>query len=144
MKKLIAALMLLAAPSFASPWQGKLDTTFVPYAAAYQSFTSATEVLGLEKRVLSVYYNGQEMIKFGVLAGESSGAVGVAPRAVAGPTFAVPGSLLDWSLGTTWGQQWLPKLKTGVIAWYDLARPSQAHWRPDGYGFGIAYPINAN
>ncbi len=142
MKNLLAVLFLaLVAPAHASPWAGKLDTSIIPYASAYQSFTDSREALGFEKRIVSLNYNGQEVAKLGVFAGEASGAVGVGPKAVAGPTFALPGSLLDWALGTTWGQQWLPKLKTGVTASYDLVRPSQAHWKPDFYGFGIAYPV---
>lgn len=143
-KKILAAVLLGILPpvvALASPWAGKLDATIIPYASAYQSFTDATEAVGFEKRVVSLNYDGQEVAKLGVFAGVASGAVGVAPKAVAGPTFAVPGSLLDWALGTTWGQQWLPRLKTGVTASYDLVRPSQAHWRPDFYGFGIAYPV---
>lgn len=127
----------------ASPWAGVVDKTWNPYASAYQSFTDTRQAVGLEKRVVSLEYNGQEMIKLGAFAGAThdAGALGAAPRAVGGLTLAVPGSLLDWSLGTTWGQQWLPKLKTGVTASYDLVRPSQAHLAPDFYGFGVAYPV---
>lgn len=143
MKTLIAALFLaLVSPCHAtSPWAGRLDTSIIPYASAYQSFTDSREALGFEKRIVSLSYAGNEIAKFGVFVGEASGAIGVAPKAVAGPTFALPGSLLDWALGTTWGAQWLPKLKTGVTASYDLVRPSQAHLKPDFYGFGIAYPV---
>ena len=139
--KNIALLLALAASAQASPWAGKLDTSVVPYASAYQSFTSATQALGLEKRIVSLNYNGQEVAKLGVFTGEASGAVGVAPRVVGGPTFALPGSLLDWALGTSWGSLWLPKLKTGVTAGWDLVRPSQMQAKPSFYGFGVAYPV---
>ena len=145
MKSLIAAaaLVLFSAPSFASPWAGKLDTSLDIYASAYQSFTDARQALGFEKRVISLNYNGQEVAKLGLFAGTTHdlSSLGAAPRAVGGATFAVPGSLLDWALGTKMGAAWLPKLKTGVTASYDLVRPSQAHLHPDFYGFGIAYPV---
>lgn len=145
-KRLIAGLLIFTpAVAFASPWAGKLDKTIIPYASAYQSFSSAEQALGFEKRIVSLDYNGQEVAKLGVFAGASHdlSAVGAAPKAVAGPTFAMPGSLLDWALGTTWGQQWLPKLKTGVNVSWDLVRPSQAHVKPDFIGFGIAYPVGS-
>jgi hypothetical protein len=144
MKKLIAFIALfLAAISHASPWAGKIDTSIIPYASAYQSFTDSRQALGFEKRVVSLNYNGNEVAKLGLFGGEAS-SVGTAPKVIGGPTFALPGSLLDWALGTTWGQQWLPKLKTGVTASYDIVRPSQAHLKPDFYGFGIMYPVGGN
>lgn len=144
MKYLIAALFIaLAIPGHASPWSGKLDMTINPYASAYQSFTDARQALGFEKRIVSLNHNGIEVAKLGLFVGATHdlSAVGAAPKAVGGMTLSVPGSDLDWVLGTTWGQQWLPKLKTGVTASYDLVRPSQAHLNPDFYGFGIAYPV---
>ncbi len=141
MKYLALLLALASAPVHASPWAGKLDKTSVPYVSAYQAFTSATQALGVEKRVVSLNYNGQEIAKLGLFAGEASGAVSVSPRVVGGPTFALPGSLLDWTLGTSWGSLWLPKLKTGVTAGWDLVRPSQMQAKPSFYGFGIAYPV---
>ncbi len=139
--KYLALLLLVAAPVHAqSQWAGKLDKTGMPYAAAYQSFTSATQALGFEKRIVSLDYKDQEMVKLGVFLGATS-SLGQSPKVVGGPTFAVPGSLLDFALGTTWGQQWLPKLKTGVAVGWDIVRPSQMQAKPSFVGFGISYPV---
>ncbi len=141
----IATLLLLAIaiPCHASPWAGKIDKEWNPYASAYQSFTDARQALGFEKRIVSLNRDSQEVAKIGLFLGATHdlSAIGAAPKAVGGATLAIPGSALDWALGTTWGQQWLPKLKTGVNASWDFVRPSQAHWHPDFYGFGISYPV---
>lgn len=62
-------------------------------------------------------------------------------RFVSGPVFAVPGSDLDWALGTSWGKQWLPKLKTGLTAAPDVTRLKAIGLRNTFFGFGISYPV---
>jgi hypothetical protein len=142
MKSLITVLMLAAAPSFASPWAGKLDLSSIPAAAAYQSLTSADQAFGFQKHVWGLEYDGQEMMSLSVQASIVKPTLSAeSPRFVAGPVIAVPGSLLDWTLGTTWGQQWLPKAKTGFTAAPDVTRLNDISVRNTFFGFGIAYPV---
>jgi len=145
MKKLIAALLLaVAAPSFASsPLAGRLDLSSMPSIGAWQSLTSADQAVGVSKRLFHMDYAGQPLVNLSVFAGVSKPMVEPATpvRFLAGDVIQVPGSTLDWALGTDWGSKWLPKLKTGILFAHDLSRLSKTHLFGDFIGIGAAYPI---
>lgn len=147
MKILIAAvLMLMANAASAATWAGKLDLTTLPALGAWQSLESPDQAVGFAKRFWYLDRDGQEMIRVGLFGGVSKAMFSDPPapaRPLGGATLAVPGSLLDWALGTSWGAMWLPRLKTGLLGAYDLTRISQLHARPTFFGLGIAYPLGA-
>lgn len=125
---------------------GRLDFTTAPALGAWQSLTSVDQAVGLSKRVWHLDKDEQELVRLGIFGGVFKpmfSEPAAAPHALGGFTLAVPGSLLDWALGTSWGQAWLPKLKTGLLGAYDLTRPSALHARPSFFGFGLAYPLGA-
>lgn len=149
MKHWIAAAVLIcfcAIPARAE-WNGKLDLASMPSVGAWQSVTNADQALGASKNLAMLQKDGRDILRLGVFAGSfkpvlsepSSG-----PRVLGGVTIMVPGSDLDWALGTSWGDMWLPKLKTGMLAGYDLTRPSALHPRPDFIGVGLSYKVGAN
>lgn len=147
---LTAALaLLLPAISHASPWAGKLDLNSAPAIGAWQSVTSADEAVGLSKHLWSLNKGDQAVLNLGVFGGVSKPMLAglpdlsVAPTFLAGVTAQVPGSALDWALGTKMGDAWLPKLKTGILLADDLTRPRQLHLRPTFVGVGLAYPLGS-
>lgn len=141
MKKLLAALLILAAPCSAQ-LSGKLDTTPDFAIGTWQSVRSADQAFGVAKHVWSLNYGANAVLNVGLFAGAQKPLLsepGTAARPVAGPTFAVPGSTLDWALGTNWGAQWVPDLKTGVLVGYDFSRPKALSIVPGFVGVGAAY-----
>ena len=147
MKKLIAALFVAlaaAVPSHASsPLAGRLDLTSLPALGAWQSLTSADQAVGVSKRFFHVDYAGQPLLNVSVFAGGSKPITAPAApvRFLAGDVIQVPGSTLDWALGTKWGDAWAPNLKTGVLFAHDLSRLAAAHLAPDFIGVGASWPF---
>lgn len=142
----LALLALLFLPCAAKAGEViKLDLKSLPSAAAYQSFTSLQQVIGLEKPLVSLNTTGDyahEILHFGINV-----SIRVDDRLkpfgtpLGGPTFHLPGSVLDWALGTKWGESWLPKLKTGLFAGYDIFHPNDIKLKPSFAGFGVSYPV---
>jgi hypothetical protein len=146
MKTLIAALLLaVAAPSHAgSPLAGRLDLSSPPSVGGWQSLKSADQAFGVSKRLLHLDYKGQSLVNLSVFAGITKPMLtepATPIRFLGGDVVQLPGSDLDWALGTNWGSQWLPKLKTGVLFAHDLSRISKTHLFGEFWGVGAAYPI---
>lgn len=147
MKKiLIAVIMALAVQSHSSSLAGKLDMTTLPSIGAWQSLTSVDQAIGVSKRFFHADYNGQVLVNVSIFAGVTKPMLtepATPVRFLAGDVIAVPGSTLDWALGTKFGDAWLPKLKTGVLFAHDLSRLAVAHLKPDFIGVGAAYPFGS-
>ncbi len=146
MNRLTAAVVLLlaAAPARAVPWAGKLDLTSPLTLGGWQSIKSADQATGLSKRLFHLDAGDQPVLNVGLFGGVSKPlltAPSGAPHALGGLTVAVPGSTLDWALGTSWGAAWLPKLKTGILAAYDLTRIKALKAVPDFVGVGFQWPL---
>ncbi len=148
MKTTIAALFLIVATSAraAIPLAGRLDLDSMPSVGAWQSLTSVDQAVGLSKRVFHADYSGQVLVNVSVFAGVTKPVAEPATpiRFLAGTVIAVPGSTLDWALGTKMGDAWLPRLKTGVLFAHDLSRLAAAHIKPDFIGVGASYAIGGN
>lgn len=128
----------------AGPWAGRLDLKSPPSLAAYQSFTSLSQAFGIQKNIWSLYKGQYEVARLGVFGGYYKPLLSaVAPRSLGGATLLVPGSVLDWAMGTNYGAQWLPSLKTGILVGYDLTRPKYLSLRPDFAGPGVTYAWGA-
>lgn len=144
---LAAALICFGSLAQAAPWAGKLDLGSPIALGAWQSVTSADEAIGVAKHVWSLSKGDQPLLNIGVFAGVEKPMLAglpqlnVAPTYLAGITTQVPGSALDWALGTQMGAAWLPKLKTGLLLADDLTRPRQLHLRPTFVGVGLTYPL---
>lgn len=137
------AQVLASANVPSGPWVGKLTPASLPSVAAYQSFTSAAEAVGIHKDVWSLYKGKNEVLRVGVFVGVYRSFL-LAPknnsmRVLGGNTIMVPGSVLDWALGTKYGDKYLPALKTGILLSYDLTRPSELHALPSFAGPGVSY-----
>ena len=136
MKKILMLALVVA---------GAWDLKTLPNLAAFQSITTAEQEIGFAKPVWHLEASGQALLNLGLFAGAEANDAGkpVFGRNSMnlGPTAQVPGSSLDWLLGTKMGSAWLPKLKTGVYAGYDLLAPSSIKLKPNFIGFGIAYPV---
>lgn len=144
MKKILglAALKLLIfIPSVCGAVSGKFDLLSLPQPSAYQSFISPQQVVGLEKSLYFVYISSQELCHVGLDVGMLVNDQIPKGAPLGGPTLHVPGSLLDWALGTQMGAAWLPKLKAGVFAGYDLFHPTNIKAKPNFSGFGVTYPV---
>lgn len=144
---LVAAGLLLGGQARASgPLAGRLDLTSPPAIGAWQSLTSADQAVGVSKRLFHVDYAGQPLINVSIFAGASKPVVqpAVPVRFLAGDIVQVPGSLLDWALGTKWGAAWLPNLKTGVLFAHDISRVSKTHLFGDFQGIGAAWAFGSN
>lgn len=127
-----------------SPLAGRLDLDSLPSLGAWQSLTSTDQAFGLSKRLFHLDYAGQPLVNVSIFAGASKPALtepATPVRFLAGDVIQVPGSTLDWALGTKWGDAWLPKLKTGVLFAHDLSRLAAAHFAPDFIGVGASYPL---
>jgi hypothetical protein len=142
MKKIALLLIALAAPLHAE-MDGKWAWS-TPAIGAWQSLNSADQALGVKEDLWTIHANAQPLCVFGWEFSVTKPMVS-SPRDpvrfVGGPTFSVPGSLLDWTLGTPWGQQWLPKAKTGLTAAPDLTRLNAIGVKNTFFGFGITYPV---
>ena len=127
-------------------WVGKLDLTRDFAVGGWQSLKSADEAYGVSKRFWSLNKGGQDLLNVGLFAGVNKPLVPLAAsplKFLGGATIAVPGSTLDWALGTNWGAQWVPALKTGVLCAYDLSRPKALKAVPDFVGIGASYLIGS-
>lgn len=142
-----AILALLLAVSVVCPARAarlSWDKASLPSLGAWQSLTSADQAFGLSKRVAHLDQDAQPLVNVGIFLGGSKALVSEpasSPRLLGGLTVAVPGSLIDWALGTDWGSRWVPPLKTGLLCAYDLTRVRMLKVRPDFIGIGIQYPI---
>lgn len=144
-KVLVVALLLMSVVSHASV-SGHLDLTSAPSLGAWQSLTSTDQAFGFSKRFFHVDYAGQPVINVSLFAGATKPVFlpAVPVRFLAGDVIQVPGSTLDWALGTKMGDTWLPRLKTGVLFAHDLSRLSTTHFKPDFIGIGAAWPLGGN
>ncbi len=118
----------------------------MPSIGAWQSLTSADQALGLSKRVFHIDADAQPLVNMALFGGVSKPMLSepaTPARPLGGMTFAVPGSTLDWALGTNWGDKFVPALKTGILAAYDLTRIKQLHINPSFLGIGAAYPFGS-
>lgn len=139
----LAALVCFGSTARAQ-WAGKLDATSLPSIGAWQSVRSLDQAFGVSKRAFHIDSGAQPVLNVCLFGGVSKpvfSSPASTPHALGGLTFAVPGSALDWALGTTWGDMWLPRLKTGVLAAYDLTRVKALHIDPSFIGIGAAWPF---
>lgn len=130
-----------AAPTIAGPWTGKLDIAFDPSLGAWQSVRSADEAVGVSKLVWSLAKGGQPLLNVSIFGGAVKSilsAPGQSPAAIGGLVAQIPGSALDWALGTQMGATWLPKAKSGLLFACDLTRIGKP-CRTPFIGVGIAY-----
>lgn len=138
----LVALICFGTIASASPLAGKLDLTSLPSIGAWQSITSADQALGVSKRLFHLDYAGQALVNISVFAGATKPMLSepAAPiRFLGGDVIQVPGSTLDWILGTKWGSAWAPRLKTGILFAHDLSRISKTHLFGEFQGIGISY-----
>lgn len=141
--KILLVVLLAMASSARAEVDGKL-VLGSPSLGAWQSLDSADQAIGLKEDILLVHVNGQPLVVFGWQASVEKhmvSSVGDPVRFISGPTLAVPGSLLDWTLGTSWGQKWLPKAKVGLTAAPDVTRLNSIGFKNTFYGFGLTYPV---
>lgn len=144
MKKIMlaSAIACFGAMANAASWTGRIDRTSPPSIGGWQSLKSADQAFGVSKRVYYVDTDGQPVLNLGLFAGVSKplfSEPAAAPHALGGVTVAVPGSALDWALGTKWGDAWLPALKTGLLCAYDLTRLKALKAVPDFVGVGASW-----
>ena len=129
------------------PLRGKLDFNVPPTLGAWQSFTSADQAVGASEPAWHLEKGGQDLLNLGVAAAIKVHDVNGAGVPVAsfflGETIQVPGSVIDWALGTKMGDTWVPRLKTGFLVAYDmwhLKEVAQKNGAPSFVGGGISYP----
>lgn len=149
MKHWIAAAALVCFCAIPSRAQlvGKLDLASAPSLGAWQSVTSPDQALGVAKNIATLQKDGRELAHLGIFGGGFKPMLsdpGVGPRVIIGLTAGVPGSDLDWLLGTNWGNQWIPALKTGMLFGYDISRPKSLRPMPDFIGLGASYKVGSN
>lgn len=141
-KLLVVALMAVAGPSFASsPLAGRLDLPSLPAVGVWQSLTDSSQAVGISKRFFHLDYSGQPLVNVSLFAGVTKPMVQPATpvRFLAGDVIQVPGSTLDWALGTNWGDKWAPNLKTGILFAHDLSRIAKTHLFGDFQGIGVQW-----
>ena len=128
-------------------WAGKFTFNSPLSLAAYQSFTSAEVAYGVHWSPFVLSKGSYALLDVGVFAGVYqpilSQPLNSSPHTLAGPTLFVPGSALDWALGTNYGAAWLPSLKTGILFGYDMTRPNTIHVKPTFMGPGISWAFGA-
>ncbi len=145
MKKLrliLGAMIFTPALTFASPLSGKFDLTTLPAIGAWQSVTSADQALGVSKRFFHADYNGNVLVNVSLFAGATKPMLtepATPIRFLAGDVIQVPGSTLDWALGTKWGAAWAPRLKTGILFAHDATRLAKTHLFGEFQGIGVSY-----
>jgi hypothetical protein len=134
--------------SLSGPWAGRFYKPSVPSPALWQSVDSPDQVLGAAEPVWHLDKGNTTVLNLAVGGGAhiNDAQAGTTPDARAakgylGPVVQVPGSLLDATLGTTWGQQWAPALKTGVLFGYNLLEWGTLHAYPGFVGLGVSYPV---
>lgn len=143
---LVAALICFGSIVHASsPLAGRLEFSSPASFGLWQSLTSADQAMGISKRFFHLDYAGQALVNISIFAGVSKPIVEPATptRFLAGDVIQIPGSTLDWALGTKWGDAWLPPLKTGVLFAHDLSRISTTHLKPDFIGIGATWPFGS-
>lgn len=131
--KVFTLCLLLASPANAV-MTGRFDLTSPPFAAAYQSLTDLRQATGFGKHLWTLSKDDQPLLTAGVCILRTTDG-----HNVGGGSLAVPGALLDWLLGTKWGDLWLPKLKTGMTIDYDPSR--LRGFTPAFAGVGIKYQL---
>lgn len=135
-----------AEPLPAGPWAGKLRLHELPSVAVAQSLLTADQAIGVHKDLWSLYKGPYEILRVGGFAGlykplltkQSEG-----PHELVGATMLVPGSALDWAMGTKYGDEWLPALKSGLLCGYDATHPKTIRLRPDFVGALLEYKLGA-
>lgn len=135
-----AEAAIAALPS--GKWVGRLDLSKDFQLGGWQSLKSTDEAYGISKRVWHLDKGNQTLLNVGLFVGVDKPLVPLAsssPKFLGGATIAVPGSTLDWALGTKMGDAWAPNLKTGVLCAYDLSRIKQIGLVPDFVGIGASY-----
>lgn len=128
------------------PWAGRSQLKSFPSIALAQSFTTTDQAIGIHKDLVSLYKGGYEVIRVGVFGGFYKPIFtsnGQGPRSLAGGTILVPGSALDWVMGTNYGNKFLPALKSGVLVAYDITRPNSLGLRPDFVGGLLEYHLGS-
>lgn len=143
---LTVALVCLGASARAQ-LAGRVDTTTLPSIGLWQSVTSADQAVGVSKRLLHLDYAAQPLVNVSLFAGATKPMLSepaTPMRWLAGDVIAVPGSTLDWALGTKMGDQWVPNLKTGVLFAHDLSRIAKTHLFGDFIGVGAAWAFGSN
>lgn len=142
----IALLMLAVSARAAGPISGHLDLSTLPTIGAWQSLTSVDQAVGISKRVFHLDWDGQTLINVSAFGGVTKPMLtepATPLRFLAGDVIAIPGSVLDWALGTKWGDAWLPKLKTGVLFAHDVSRFGNLKLKPDFIGIGAMMPFGS-
>lgn len=128
-------------------WAGKVDLTPDVALGTWQSLKSTDQAFGISKRFLHLDKGGNTLVNVGLFAGIEKPiftAPGAAPCFLGGDIISIPGSTLDWALGTKWGDAWAPRLKTGVLFAHDLSRLNKTHLFGDFIGIGATYLIGSN
>lgn len=128
------------------PWAGKSQLWSLPSVALAQSFTTTDQAVGIHKDLWSLYKGGYEVVRVGAFGGFYKPIFtsnGKGPRSLAGATVLVPGSALDWAMGTNYGEKWLPALKSGILVAYDASRPKALGWSPDFVGALLSYKLGS-
>jgi hypothetical protein len=142
------ALVQAAAASIpAGKWAGKADLALNVSLGTWQSLKSTDQAFGISKRFFHLDKGGQTLVNVGLFAGVQKPiftAPSSTPRVLGGDIIGVPGSTLDWALGTKWGDAWAPRLKTGVLFAHDLTRLAKTHLFGDFIGIGASYLIGGN
>lgn len=145
MNRILAASLVAIACAVPARAQlaGRFDLTSPPSIGAWQSLTSIDQAIGVSKRLAHLDGAGMPLLNVSVFGGASKPMSEPATpvRWLAGDVIQVPGSMLDWALGTKWGDAWLPKLKTGVLFAHDLSRLKKTHLFGDFIGIGAAWPL---
>lgn len=144
----VAALICFGSPALAaSPLAGRLALDPNPTIGGWQSVRSADQATGISERFFHVDYAGQPLVNVSFFAGVTK-PVFTEPqssvRFLAGDVWQVPGSTLDWTLGTKWGSAWAPKLKVGLLFAHDLSRISKTHLFGEFQGIGLSYPVGGS
>ncbi len=137
----IAQQAISALPN--GPWNGRLDKNWTDFhLGGWQSLKSLDQAYGVAKPVWSLNKGEQPLLNLGFFAGVQKPLDPLASsslRVLAGETIQVPGSALDWALGTKMGSYWLPKAKAGLLIAHDWTRPSAMHLAPDFVGLGLTW-----
>lgn len=128
-------------------WSGKWDFTPDATIGGWQSIKSADQAVGVSKRFWHVDKGSDPILNLGLFGGGSKPLLSEPSsslRILGGVTIAVPGSVIDWALGTNWGSQWIPALKTGILCAYDVTRLKSLKAVPDFVGIGASYPLGGS
>ncbi len=142
MKYLIAVLMFAPTLAVAATVTGHSDLSVMPAILGAQSFTSVDQAIGVQKPLFHMEINAQPALNLGLFVGGKKpllSSAGDPTTFLGGITVCVPGSLLDFALGTKMGDTWIPRLKTGILLADDLTRPNAMHLNPTFAGLLGSY-----